>query len=151
MNIQQTQDLTSQAYQDALNIRKAVFVDEQHVPEDLEIDENETKALYFIAYSDDGQALGTARLLPQPHLKFDLIQRVAVAKSARQQHVGAALLKAIAAYHQSHYPDRFLQLGAQEHAIGFYEKNGFEVIADELPYMDAGIRHREMRYVAPKN
>lgn len=146
MTIKSTTDLTCAIYQDALNIRKAVFVKEQLVPENLEIDANESKTIHFVKYIKQ-QPVGTARLLPCPDKNFNLIQRVAVMKAARHQHIGSELIKAIVHYHLAHYPDQALQLGAQEHAIEFYEALGFQVIADEPAYLDAGMRHREMRLI----
>lgn len=146
MTIEYTHDTTSTLYKDALDIRKRVFVQEQHVPETIEVDANETKAVHFVNYIKQRPA-GTARLCPCPDKTYDLIQRVAVLPQYRGQHVGVALIQAVAAYHQAHYPQRALQLGAQVQAIPFYQRLGFEVIADWAPYIEAGIHHREMRYV----
>ncbi len=143
--VKTTTDLHSPIYQDALAIRQTVFVQEQHVPEDLEIDDNEAKTIYFVAYSDD-QPAGCARLLPQSDQDFNLIQRVAVLKAFRKHHVGATIIQAVISYHQAHYPKVHLQLGAQTQAVGFYESLGFAVIPTDPPYLDAGIVHREMRY-----
>lgn len=52
MQIKQTRDLTSPYYQDGLAIRQAVFVAEQKVPAEMEIDEFEDQALYFTGYLD---------------------------------------------------------------------------------------------------
>lgn len=146
MTIRYTHDTTSTIYADAVAIRKNVFVKEQHVPENLEIDQNETKTIHFVNYSKHRPA-GTARLLPLPDKSYDLIQRVAVTADFRKQHIGSALIQAIVSYHQAHYPNRALQLGSQVQALPFYEQLGFQVIAEQPPYIEAGIQHREMRYV----
>lgn len=141
MIISHTNDLHSEIYQDALAIRKTVFIDEQHVPAELEVDEHEADAIYFVAYDEDQQQpLGTARILIQP--TENIIQRVAVLKTARGKHVGQRLMNAIIEYAKQHHIQT-LTLGAQDHAIDFYRKLGFE-ISDPTPYQDAGISHFHM-------
>lgn len=62
MLVKQTRDLKSTVYQDSLAIRQAVFIVEQHVPAELEIDEFEDQAIYFVGYVAD-QAVVTLRLI----------------------------------------------------------------------------------------
>ena len=123
----------------AAPIRFAVFVEEQKVPEEAEIDERDPHCVHALAWSDDGRPLGTGRLLPDGH-----IGRMAVLRQARGSGVGSALLRALmqAARRRG---DRELMLSAQTHAIGFYERFGF--VAEGEQYDDAGIPHRAMRLV----
>jgi len=118
-------------------IRLAVFVREQHVPEDLEWDGMDEKCLHVLAETSAGEAVGTARLLPDAH-----IGRMAVLPAWRQRGVGGMLLIELmtAARERGQYA---IELSAQTHAIGFYRRFGFEVFGGE--YMDAGIPHRIMR------
>ena len=51
MEIKETQDTTSTTYKDALDIRRAVFVVEQQVPLDLEIDQYEADCTHFVLYT----------------------------------------------------------------------------------------------------
>ncbi len=118
-------------------IRKAVFVDEQRVPETLEWDGRDGDCIQVLARAADGEAIGTGRLLPDGH-----IGRMAVLEPWRGKGVGAALLRELiaAARERGHAG---AQLSAQTHAIGFYRRFGFEVSSEE--YLDAGIPHRSMR------
>ena len=75
------------AQQEAQRIRFTVFVEEQRVPADLEMDENDAASLHALAYAD-GQAIGTGRLLPDGH-----IGRMAVLKQWRGQGAGRAMLQ----------------------------------------------------------
>ncbi|MFD1429437.1 GNAT family N-acetyltransferase [Lacticaseibacillus mingshuiensis] len=139
MTIEVTKDLTSTTYQDALAIRTTVFVEEQNVPADLEVDSEEARAIYFVAY-DQGLALGTARLLKEGYGYH--VQRVAVLKAYRHHGIGAQLLDAIVDYAQAHDAGE-LRLGAQLTAVGFYKGLGFH-LTEKPEFLDAGIRHREM-------
>ena len=117
-------------------IRFEVFVEEQGVPAESEIDDHDPLSIHAIAWSD-GQAAACGRLLPDGH-----IGRMAVRKAWRGQGVGALVMQ--------HLMERALQRGdrevvlsAQTHAIGFYEKFGF--IAEGNEYLDCDIPHRDMR------
>ncbi|MFD1883201.1 GNAT family N-acetyltransferase [Paracoccus pacificus] len=120
-------------------IRRTVFVEEQQVPEADEWDDRDEDAIHLLAWQDD-RPIGTARLLTEA--TTGKIGRVAVLAEARGLGVGAALIRAGL--------DRFrkmpgiaqVKLGAQTHALGFYEKLGFQ--ARGPVYDDAGIPHRDM-------
>src|SRR4051812_26151311 len=123
------------------SIRRQVFVEEQHVPESLEWDGLDDDCVHVVAETSAGEAIGTGRLLPDGHLG-----RMAVLAPFRRCGVGGRLLlELIAAAAERGQLE--VVLSAQTHAIGFYERFGFEVISDE--YLDAGIPHRTMRLVRP--
>lgn len=131
-------------------VRKEVFVREQGVPEDLEYDAHDAVAVHVLAVGQDGAALGTGRLL---HGEAAVAQtggdasvgslgRLAVTGRARGLGVGAALVRAI----EDAARVRGLtavDLHAQTHALGFYERLGYEAYGPE--YLEAGIPHRAMR------
>lgn len=124
------------AQRDAKPIRFQVFVDEQRVPAEIELDEHDASCVHALAY-DDGKPIGTGRLLPDGH-----IGRMAVLKAWRGRGAGRALLRALmdAARLRG---DREVLLSAQVHAAGFYRAEGFE---PEGPvYEEAGIPHQAMR------
>ena len=124
------------AQADAKRIRFEVFVEEQRVPAEIELDEHDASCIHAVAYSD-GKPVGTGRLLPDGH-----IGRMAVLESQRGRGIGKALLRALieAARRRG---DREVLLSAQVHAVGFYRAEGFE---PEGPvYEEAGIPHQAMR------
>lgn len=123
----------------AAPVRCAVFVEEQKVPAEIELDGFDPLSLHALAFSGEGRVVGTGRLLPDGH-----IGRMAVLREARGAGVGSALLLALmqAARQRG---DRQVMLSAQTHAIDFYQRFGF--VAEGEPYDDAGIAHRLMRLV----
>ncbi|NEW62088.1 GNAT family N-acetyltransferase [Granulicatella sp. zg-ZJ] len=137
-----TQDINSLIYQHGLIIRQDVFIKEQQVPEELEIDEYESLCHYVVLYKDD-QPVATARLLPKTDV-LAKVQRVAVVKTARGAHLGEKLMLEVERYAKI-LGFRTLTLGAQVHAIPFYEKLGYVIDSDE--YDDAGIMHKDMKKI----
>ena len=118
-------------------IRRAVFIDEQGVPEALEWDEHDVGALHLLATLADGTPIGCARLLPDGH-----VGRMAVLTRWRGHGVGRALLAAaIRAAQTRGYTT--LKLSAQIHAAEFYLAAGFVAVGD--PYEEAGIPHVAMQ------
>jgi predicted GNAT family N-acyltransferase len=141
LSIEITTSLNSAVYEDALAIRKEVFVQEQHVPADMEVDSDEGRAIYFVAYDTDHRAEGTVRLVPDEKGVGD-VQRMAVRQNYRHHGIGRVLLGAVADYAEKNAYSQLL-LHAQVHAIPFYEKLGYQ-LTDRPEFLDAGIRHREM-------
>lgn len=133
LNIQTTRDIAT-----CRHLRRVVFIEEQGVPEEDEIDDKDDTALHLLA-TDGGTPVGSARLL----LMGDTgkIGRVCVLKSHRGTGLGAALIRAAIVELRVHGM-KTAKLGSQTHAIGFYERLGFTATGPE--YMDAGIPHRDM-------
>ena len=127
-----------QARADAAPIRFAVFVEEQKVPAEIELDEHDAACLHAIARSE-GRPVGTGRLLPDGH-----IGRMAVLKAWRGQGVGAAMLTVLIDAARAR-GDRAVALSAQTHALGVYRRFGFTNEGPE--YIEAGIPHQAMRRV----
>lgn len=124
-------------------IRHSVFVEEQGVPEDLEVDEKDPSALHFLATTDDGIAIATARLVHECD-EIARIGRFAVLAAYRNQGFGTRLLHHMLDYaRQQGYAK--IVLSAQLEAISFYEKAGFEPYGEI--YLDAGLEHRSMRLI----
>jgi predicted GNAT family N-acyltransferase len=117
-------------------IRHEVFVEEQQVPVELELDEFDAVSLHALAY-DGVTALGTGRLLPDGH-----IGRMAVRREARGAGVGSMLLHALMQQARLR-GDAGVVLHAQLTARGFYERHGFA--PKGAVFMDAGIEHIAMR------
>jgi predicted GNAT family N-acyltransferase len=122
---------------EAVPIRTAVFVVEQRVPAEIEIDDFDPVSVHALARDRAGRPLGTGRLLPDGH-----IGRMAVLREARGRGVGAALLAAlIEEARRRGYAE--VVLNAQLHAVPFYARFGFA--AEGEPFDDAGIAHVTMR------
>ncbi|MFJ3421327.1 GNAT family N-acetyltransferase [Streptomyces sp. NPDC086082] len=131
-------------------VRKEVFVVEQGVAQEIEYDAYDAVATHVIAVREDGTPLGTGRLLfgeaaaakTGGDPTVGSLGRLAVSKEARGLGVGVALVRAI----EDAARTRGLaavDLHAQTHALGFYERLGYEAYGPEFP--DAGIPHRAMR------
>lgn len=120
-------------------IRRAVFIEEQAVPEDLEIDDLDGQAIHLLAVAG-GRAVGTARILLAG--ETGKIGRVAVLADRRGTGLGAALIRAALEELRAQPGVTIAKLGAQTHALGFYERLGF--VAFGPVYDDAGIPHRDM-------
>ncbi|MBP2581501.1 putative GNAT family N-acyltransferase [Streptomyces sp. PvR006] len=131
-------------------VRREVFVGEQGVPPELEYDTYDTTAVHVLAVREDGLPLGTGRLLlgadavgkTGADASVGSLGRLAVSKAARGLGVGAALVRGI----EDVARERGLtavDLHAQTHALGFYERLGYEAYGPEFP--DADMPHRAMR------
>lgn len=126
-------------YFDAQFVREEVFIKEQKVPAEIEIDSVDPVCLHVVVYNDTDDAIGTGRLLPNNH-----IGRIAVLKAYRGQHIGAMILEKLIRAAKKREVE-FVELNAQVQAKGFYEKFGFEAIGSE--FKEAGIPHIAMRLV----
>jgi predicted GNAT family N-acyltransferase len=140
-----------EARERAAPIRFEVFVAEQGVPREIELDEQDPLSLHALAYDEANRAIGTGRLLPveiEEGRAVSHIGRMAVLRELRGRGVGAALLHALmnAARERG---DAEIVLSAQTHAIGFYRSHGFR--EEGVEYMEAGIPHRSMRCVVLKH
>ena len=118
-------------------VREAVFVREQRIPVELEWDDADASATHVLAFAENGEAIGTGRLLPSGR-----IGRMAVLRAYRGQGVGRALLAALldAARANGHAE---VTLSAQTQVIGFYQRMGFLPVGEV--YREAGIPHQRMR------
>ena len=124
--------------EDARIIRFEVFVEEQKVPAELEMDDMDAVCLHAVAYDAAGTPIGTGRLLPDGH-----IGRMAVRKSGRGTGIGGALLQTLMAQAKAR-GDRQVVLSSQTHAAPFYQRHGFTIEGDE--FFEAGIAHINMQY-----
>ncbi len=117
-------------------LRRAVFIVEQGVPEDMEWDEHDAVSLHALALDEHGVPVATGRLLPDGH-----VGRMAVLRERRRQGAGRAVLEFLLARARGRGM-RSVRLHAQTHAIGFYARQGF--IAEGEEFTEAGIPHRQM-------
>ena len=118
-------------------IRKEVFVKEQNVPEDHEIDEYDENAIHVIGYDNDNHPIATARirLLNETTGK---VERVAILKDYRGRGLGLKLLNFVEQTANENQLT-FLTMNAQHYAIPFYEKLGYNVLGE--PFDEENIKH----------
>ncbi|MDN3015045.1 GNAT family N-acetyltransferase [Paenibacillus sp. BSR1-1] len=124
--------------EDAYSVRKIVFVEEQNVPLEEEIDQYENEATHFVMYQNDSPiGAGRFRIVDG----FGKVERICVMKDARKTGAGKAIMNKIED-HASENGLHKLKLNAQTHAIPFYAGLGYEVVSEE--FLDAGIPHKTM-------
>lgn len=126
---------------DALSVRREVFVEEQGVPEHRELDGRDEEATHFAAYDDGGEPVGAARLREYDE-STGKVERVAVVEPRRGEGLGCDLMDAVESAAADAGYDELL-LHAQVPVIEFYQRLDYEVTSEE--FEDAGIPHREMR------
>lgn len=130
--------------EDALRrVRFAVFVDEQKVPAEIEIDALDDVCEHALAVDAEGRPIGTARLDAAGHDgRTGHIGRVAVLPEWRRRGVGEALVRHMIE-RAGRRGLRRIEISAQVQALAFYARLGF--VAEGEVYVEAGIDHRRMR------
>ncbi|GAE24785.1 GNAT family acetyltransferase YjcF [Halalkalibacter wakoensis JCM 9140] len=129
---------TKDQLQEAYKIRTEVFVEEQNVPIEEEIDQHEQEAIHFVLYNQT-KAVGAGRLRFVDG--YGKIERICVSKEARGTGAGRQLMKAIEETAQLEGATK-AKLNAQIQAQDFYHKLGYETVSGE--FLDAGIPHVTM-------
>ena len=126
----------------AFSLRIRVFVGEQGVPADIELDEFDTAAdtVHAVAL-DDGVVIGTGRLLADVDGKGPHIGRMAVEQERRRDGVGGRVLRFLEEQGRSR-GFRQITLHAQEYVKSFYAGHGYREVGEV--FEEAGIPHREM-------
>lgn len=125
-------------------IRRDVFIREQKVPEEIELDGRDQECIHFLAFLHPQDALeravGSARLWIDEKGRAKA-QRVAVLEKCRKRGIGQELMEALEGQARA---DGFRQvwLGAQIQALAFYERIGYVSHGDV--YQEAGIDHQMM-------
>jgi len=122
-----------------VNIRSKVFIEEQNVAIEEEIDGLDGAADHYLLTLDN-HAIGTARVRYLNDVAK--VERVAILKSKRGFNMGRRLMDYIRDDIKKNPAIGLIKLGAQIQVIAFYEKLGFTCQGDE--FLDAGIRHRWM-------
>ncbi|MFB9770300.1 GNAT family N-acetyltransferase [Lactiplantibacillus modestisalitolerans] len=141
MKIEKSNQTTSAVYRDALAIRRAVFIDEQGIAPEDELDQVTAATWHYVAYDDQNQPVATARITPEGPGSWH-VQRVATLKTARGHGYARQLLAQIALDARAANTQR-LVLGAQVTAQSFYQQLGFQAVGPE--FMEAGLRHQQMQ------
>ncbi len=137
MNIQLVQ--TTKEKQDAFSIRFTVFVHEQGVPKEIELDAHDDEAIHFVCYSSAGEPIAASRIRFTDHA--GKLERICVLKDYRGQSIGSQMIQKMEKTIK-HKNVHIAKLHAQTHATEFYKRLGYHVTSE--PFMDAGISHVAM-------
>ena len=117
-------------------IRQQVFIDEQGIPARLEWDGRDTDCIHVLAFTPEGEAVGTGRLDSDGR-----IGRMAVLAPWRDRGAGTAMLDGLLVAARETGCQR-VYLHAQANAQSLYRRAGFRVHGE--PYLEAGILHISM-------
>ncbi|RLL45081.1 GNAT family N-acetyltransferase [Oceanobacillus piezotolerans] len=130
--------MTPEEREQAFQVRLEVFVHEQKVPKEIELDEFDDTAMHFLAL-DNHKPIAASRLRFVE--EYGKLERICVLKGYRGKSIGKALIQAMEVeIKEKGY--KKAKLNAQIHAVEFYSKLGYETVSDE--FMDAGIPHVTM-------
>lgn len=116
-----------------LGVREAVFVLEQHVPRDMEIDDDDPRSVHVLARAQDGTPIGSGRLTPEGS-----IGRVAVLRGWRGRGVGTMVLQTLLDQARARRLTA-VSMHAQRDAVPFWLQHGFASVGEE--FEEAGIPH----------
>jgi predicted GNAT family N-acyltransferase len=122
-------------------VRRAVFIDEQGVPEDVEMDDHDDEATHFVIYDTDAEhsvATARVRFVDDDTAKAE---RVAVHSNYRGEGLGTWLMDLVEDEARSEGCSR-VDLHAQTTVAEFYRTLGYQKVSDE--FEQAGIPHVEM-------
>lgn len=123
---------------DAYFVRNTVFVDEQNVPAELEIDELEEEAIHFVGYEkNEPVAASRLRLVEE----YGKLERICVLKGYRGLSFGKQIIQEMERI-ITEKGFKKAKLNAQVQAEEFYGSLGYKTISGE--FMDAGIPHVTM-------
>ncbi|WP_439425375.1 GNAT family N-acetyltransferase [Oenococcus alcoholitolerans] len=125
---------------DALKIRHEVFIEEQKISPEDELDRLDDKCIHFVGYIDDWSPAATARVYQEEKNAWH-IGRVAVVKKQRRRGFALKILYQIEKIASENKISE-LHLDSQIQALPLYEKAGFK--PKGTVFLDAGIQHRKM-------
>jgi len=123
------------------SVRRAVFIEEQNVPESIELDGRDTDHIHVLASDTKGRPVGTARMDNKGK-----IGRMAVLQNYRRQGIGRKMIQVLMDYGRKNAITDF-HVSSQVTAVGFYEKMGFEPFGQE--FLEAAIMHINMKLKNP--
>lgn len=131
-------------------LRTEVFVNEQNVPIELELDEKDnSEHTIHIGYFNGDELIGVARLIDMDKEVIH-IGRVAIDKNHRGEGIGHKLILGCEDIAKKMLNRDFnIELSAQVYVETFYKKLGYNRINNNI-YIDAGIEHIDMRKTIKK-
>ena len=122
------------------NLRIEIFVKEQGVPEENEFDSFDLEVPHLVIFLD-GEAVATGRFIPYDENTVK-IGRIAVKKEKRGLHLGEKIVRELLRKAKEDGA-KTVCVGAQTHAVGFYEKCGFSLVGTP-EYLEENIPHYDM-------
>jgi len=131
----------SDKHAELTSVRRAVFIEEQNVPESIELDGRDPDYFHVLASDTKGRPIGTARMDGKGK-----IGRMAVLHDYRRRGIGRKMIQALMDYGRKNRITDF-HLAAQITAIGFYKKMGFVPFGKE--FIEAEITHINMKLKKP--
>ena len=125
---------------DAFEVRRQVFVEEQGISEDIELDDYDREALHMVVKNGE-KVIGTARVLFLAANQAKL-ERMAILKPFRRKGIGSRII----AFLNEELRNRQINqvfLHAQYPVVAFYKSCGFKESGS--PFWEAGIKHIKMQ------
>lgn len=125
-------------------MRNEVFIQEQQVPIEIEMDSYDRTAVHILA-TYKNKPCGAARLVVSDDKKMGKIGRVCVLSRHRRKGIGRKVMEhAIQELRRILEKGGKVKLGAQTHALKFYESMGFQLVPGEEYMAAGGVPHRDM-------
>ncbi len=130
---------SGQELKEAFMVRKKVFVEEQGISEDIELDSHDDEALHMVV-KDGERVIGTARVLfSSPNVAK--IERMAILRPFRRKGIGSGIVSFLNEELRNRQMSKVV-LHAQHSAVAFYKSCGF--VESGTPFYEAGITHLRM-------
>ena len=129
---------TKKTLKQVFDIRKKVFIEEQKVPAEIEMDEFDETAEHFIAYLDK-EPIGCGRI--RYNNDFAKLERIAIIKNHRKKGYGTQLTNYLIQYCKEK-KIRKIVIHSQRYVLDFYRRFGFKTVGE--PFDEAGIKHVKM-------
>jgi predicted GNAT family N-acyltransferase len=131
--------------EECFKIRREVFIKEQKIDEEIEIDDDDKKVVHLLLYDENEKAIGTARINKINLYNEVKLQRICLLKESRGKGYGNLMMRELLNYCNNNFDkDILISLDSQIYALKFYEKNGFIKIGDN--FFEVGIEHCKMIY-----
>ncbi len=142
--IKHYRNLTLDEFHDIISLRIEIFSVEQEVFYN-DLDGYDKNCHHVICKDNEGEIIGTARLLP-PKLKYpkSSFGRVVIKKTERGIGLGHEMVKVMNNFLLTEYPDAGIKISAMLYLNDFYESHGYLRTSDVYP--DCGIDHIDMEY-----
>ena len=127
--------LTKEEIKDAFEVRKCVFVDEQKIPMEIELDQFEDSAKHVIGYYE-GKPVAAGRMRIVDNIAK--LERICVIKSYRKYGMGRLIIEKLEKLAKGDDMNQ-AKLHSQIQAVKFYEELGYKKVSDV--FMEDNIPH----------